>query len=194
MGPNIERGSVGRKSWLTPWAWTGLLLLLLGLVITVASGFSMRAEVIGEGSMVIEDGWHEMGPYEISGGTVQVWFEDYYPGDDWENYDVYASEDEWDNWWGNPPFSARTRDFDGVECELVASIEGLPAGKWMISIESYGDAADRDDRVRIYVVRTGGAAATIGFGMGLSMLFMGAILTLLVMWPRLSGKEATTKR
>ena len=150
----------------------GIGFLISGVALVLWTAPQMGSEVVESDTIDPNVEVATIGPYDLSAGTYMVWLENYREGTLTMDRNAYLTNGD-EELWDDSPLEQRTQDWDGVECELMAVIVGVPEGEWSVALENWDSEWNAtQEEVRVFLVRS---PSTGTFG----ILFLGSTIAVL---------------
>ena len=174
------------------WIRVAAVLFVVGLALTLTTGYDNRRVVVAHETMSFEDDYLQMGPYDPGHYDWEIWIEEYYPGfDETTPFDCSASDDldntTFDSYL---PASYQVREIDGVECELMHmwAPSHFNENETFFYVESRLDPlGGPEDTVEVFLIRSGSIILQLIFIVGLIITMIGLIMLVLL---RMPGRKA----
>ena len=151
----------------------GIGFLILGLALVLWTAPQMDSGVVESDTIDPNVEIATIGPYDLSAGSYEVWLENYRDEQLTLDRNAYLTDGDEELWDEDAPLEQRTQDWDGVECELLAVIVGVPEGEWSVALENWDSEWNAtEEEVRVFLVRSP-SMGTVG------ILILGSIIAVL---------------
>lgn len=157
----------------------GIAVLISGVAMVLWTAPQMGDEVVESDAIDPNVELATIGPYDLSAGTYRVWLENYRDGPLTMDRNAYLTNGD-EELWGDGPLEQRTQDWEGVECELLAHIVGVPEGEWSVALENWDTEFNAtQEEVRVFLVRSPSTGTVSILFLGSAIAFLGILFVLM---------------